>query len=145
MTANNPQPSNQHFWHSMPTTAAPEAIWKVWTDVENWGQWDSGLKSATLEGEFKLNAKGVITSLEGRKSKFTVVQYEPGKSYTIKTKLPLGGLYVKRYLSEKNGQTTFTHEVWFKGLTKGIFSKMFGGDFRQMLPGVLDNIKNMVE
>ncbi len=137
--------SNKHFRNSMSTTAAPDVIWQIWTDVPNWKNWDSGLKNAVLDGTLKKGAKGKIISLEGRKSKFKIVEFIPGKSYTFKTKLPLGSLYVKRYLSTSDGKTTFTHEVWFKGLTAGIFAKAFGKDFRQMLPDVMENIQQIAE
>jgi len=84
-------------------------------------------------------------SLEARKSKFKVVEFVKGKMYTYKTKLPLGSLYVKRYLTEENGQTKFTHEVWFQGLTGGLFAKAFGAKFRQMLPEVMEKIKEIAE
>jgi hypothetical protein len=56
----------------------------------------------------------------------------------------LGGLYVKRFLEVKNGRTYFTHEVWFSGLTGGIFANMFGEKFKTMLPEVMENIKKIV-
>ena len=145
LIAQNKAPTNKHFWHTIETTATPDKIWSVWIDVNNWKDWDTGLKDASIEGVFSLGAKGIIISLEGRKSKFKVVEYETGKSYTYKTKLPLGSLYVKRYLKTENGITTFTHEVWFKGLTSGIFAKAFGKKFRKMLPDVLANIKQIAE
>jgi Polyketide cyclase / dehydrase and lipid transport len=143
--AQDVQMSKKHFWHTTETTASPESIWAIWTDVANWYLWDKGLKNATLREPFQLNAKGSILSLEDRKSKFKVVAFEKGKSYTFKTNLPLGGLYVKRYLEVKNGRTVFTHEVWFSGLTGGIFANMFGEKFKAMLPEVMENIKKMAE
>ncbi len=143
--AQDKEPTNKHFWYSLETTASPETIWSIWTDVPNWKEWDAGLKDANLEGEFALKAKGKITSLEGRKSKFKVIEYVEGQSYTYKTSLPLGGLYVKRYLNTQNGKTTFTHEVWFQGLTGGLFAKAFGENFRNMLPDVLGKIKEIAE
>ena len=138
-------PSDQHFWHSQSTIASSAQIWSIWIDVANWKEWDTGLKDAHIAGKLELKAQGQIISLEGRKSKFTIVAFDEGKSYTLKTKLPLGSLYVKRYLDTKNGQITFTHEVWFKGLTRGIFSKAFGGKFRKMLPEILNNVKEIAE
>ena len=143
--AQDQEASNKHFWYSIETTASPEAIWSVWMDVSNWKDWDTGLKDASIEDEISLGAKGTIVSLEDRKSKFKVVEYIEGQSYTYKTKLPLGSLYVKRYLETNNGITQFTHEVWFKGVSSGIFAKAFGSKFRTMLPDVLSNIKNIVE
>lgn len=138
-------PTNKHFWYTLETQAAPERIWAVWTDVPNWKNWDIGLKDASKEGEFKSGSKGRIISLEGRTSKFKVVAFVEGKSYTYKTKLPLGSLHVRRYLKTDNGKTTFTHEVWFKGLTGGVFAKAFGAEFREMLPTVLSNVKDLAE
>lgn len=139
------EPSNKHFWYSMETTAAANSIWALWVDVPNWKNWDIGLKDASFSEQFKAGNQGIIVSLEGRKAKFKVVEYIEGESYTYKTKLPLGSLFVKRYLKTENNVTTFTHEVWFKGLTSGIFAKALGKDFRKMLPEVLLNIKNIVE
>jgi len=138
-------PSPRHFWHSIETSASPEHIWEIWTDVATWKDWDSGLQDAEMEDAFALNSKGVILSLDGRKARFKVVAYQPGQSYTYKTRLPLGGLYVKRTLSERNGQTVFTHEVWFSGLTKGIFAKALGADFMQKLPGAMQALQTIAE
>lgn len=137
--------SNKHFSNTEKTTAPPETIWKIWTDVSNWKDWDTGLKDASVKAGFELNARGEIISLEGRRSKFTVVAFETNKSYTFKTKLPLGALFIKRTLEIKNGTTYFTHEVWFKGLSSGIFAKKLGPKFRKMLPLVMENIKTIAE
>lgn len=138
-------PTNKHFWHTTNTSAAPSVVWSIWTDVENWKNWDTGLKDARLSGTFELDASGHIVSLEGRKAKFKIVAFEEGQSYTYKTKLPLGSLYVKRSLETTDIQTTFIHEVWFAGLTKGLFARAFGEKFRKMLPGVMHNIKQIAE
>ena len=140
ITAQEKAQSNRHFWHSITTEASPEAIWSVWTDVPHWKDWDSGLQDASLAGDFAQGAKGKIISLEGRSSKFKLVAVEQGKSYTMKTKLPLGALYVKRSMETTGTTTRFTHEVWFKGLTAGLFARAFGADFRAMLPGVVRNV-----
>ena len=139
------QPSNKHFWHTDTTTATSDRVWNLWTQVETWQHWDSGLKDAYMTDPFSLHKKGTIISLEGRKSKFKVTEIEEGVSYIIKTSLPLGGLYIKRHLRKEGDRTIFTHEVWFKGLTKGLFAKAFGPKFRELLPGVLNNIKRLAE
>ena len=82
VTAQN-TPSNQHFWYSLETEASPEQIWAIWTDVPNWKTWDEGLTDASIDGDFQLHAQGVITSLEGRRSKFTVTEFHEGSSYTL--------------------------------------------------------------
>lgn len=143
--AQHTRQSDRHFSHTETTKAPSSQVWGVWVDVPHWKTWDSGLKDASIKESFALGAKGTIISLEDRKSSFIITEYEEGKSYVMKTKLPLGSLYVKRYLTVEGQVTTFTHEVWFKGVTGGLFAKAFGREFRKMLPGVLKNIKDIVE
>lgn len=141
----NAQNSNTHFQHTIETTASPESIWKIWTDVPNWQQWDSGLKSAILNGNFEVGTKGKLIPDKGPKAKFRITEMEAGKSYTFKTSIPFGGLFVKRTLETKNGKTYFTHEVWFTGLLKGFFGKQLGSNYKNMLPEVMETIKTMAE
>jgi hypothetical protein len=143
--AQTPEQTNKHFWHRVETSAPPQKIWQIWTDVKNWNQWDTGLKQAEIKEHFALNSSGIVTSLENRQSKFTIVTYEEGKSYTFRTKLPLGSLYVRRFLETIDGKTYFTHEVWFSGMTGGIFAKQFGRKFREMLPSVMESIKEIAQ
>jgi hypothetical protein len=136
--------TNKHFWHTE-TTTVPLEVYRLWTDVSTWKDWDSGLKDATISGPFELGSIGEIISLEGRKSEFAVVEYIQDTSYTIRTKLPLGSLYVKRLLSIQDEKVSLTHEVWFSGLTGGLFAKMFGPEFRKMLPEVVQEVKRLAE
>lgn len=139
------QQSNTHFSHSLETTASPERIWQVWTDVPNWKSWDKGLKAAELTGPFAAGTTGKLIPDKGPSSRFTLTEVMVGQSYTFRTRLPLGSLYVKRVLSQQNGRTVFTHEVWFKGLTKGIFGRALGKNYRQILPDVMTRIKTLAE
>src|SRR6266496_4544840 len=38
--------------HSTETTAAPEAVWRVWSDVGRWPEWNADLERAELSGPF---------------------------------------------------------------------------------------------
>lgn len=135
--------SNSHFSESLTTSASPEVIWEIWTTVDQWKAWDTGLKDASMETAFALGAKGSILSLEDRTSRFEVTEFEEGVSYTIKTKLPLGGLHVRRFLEPTGDSTRITHEVWFTGLTGKLFARMFGPKFREMLPEVVRNVERL--
>ncbi len=138
--------SNRHFWYSLTTAAKPQAVWQIWTDVSNWQQWDIGLQEAEIEGAFTEGTKGRVLSLEGRWSKFRIVECQPSKSYTLRMRLPLGSLWLKRYLSDEGeGEIRITHEVWFQGLSKGIFARIFGERFRSMLPEVVKKVKYIAE
>jgi hypothetical protein len=38
--------------HSIETSAAPEAIWRLWADVPRWPEWNADLGRADLSGPF---------------------------------------------------------------------------------------------
>lgn len=140
-TATLAQQSNTRFRHTVETLASPEAVWRVWTDVPNWKTWDTSLKSAELNGPFATGTQGRLIPDKGPKSKFTLTEVIPLQSYTFKTKLPFGALYVKRTLSTQDEKPAFTHEVWFTGLTKGIFGRALGRNYRAILPDVMNKIE----
>lgn len=141
----NAEKANYHFSHTDSTSASSDKIWQVWTDVPNWKRWDRGLKEAVLEGEFIVGTKGKLVPDRGPKSKFVISELDPNKSYTFKAKIPLGWLVIKRTLEAKAGQTFFTHEVEFTGILKKFLGNKIGKDYREMLPGVLTEIKLIAE
>ena len=137
--------TDTHFHCTLATTAAPARIWAIWTDVAGWPRWDAGLRQAELRGLFVAGSTGQLVPDKGPKSSFRLTAVEPGQSYTFRTRLPLGALHVKRTLDQRNGQTVFTHEVWFTGLSKGLFGRVLGRKYRALLPQVLASIKAQAE
>ena len=137
--------TNTHFRWTVETSATPESIWRIWTDVPNWPTWDTGLKAAELDGNFGLNAKGKLRPDQGPSSKFKISEFENGKMYVLKTAIPFGSLTVRRSLEVRSGRTFFTHEVRFTGLLKGVFGKKFGARYRILLPEAMEKIKALAE
>ncbi|WP_328484321.1 polyketide cyclase [Streptomyces sp. NBC_00377] len=48
------------YEHSLDTDAAPEAIWHLWADVENWGVWNADIASIRIDGPFQAGAEIVM-------------------------------------------------------------------------------------
>uniref|UniRef100_A0AAU2K0U8 Polyketide cyclase n=1 Tax=Streptomyces sp. NBC_00049 TaxID=2903617 RepID=A0AAU2K0U8_9ACTN len=48
------------YEHSIETGAGPEAIWRLWADVANWGTWNSGIEKIEIDGPF---AKGALITM----------------------------------------------------------------------------------
>ena len=133
------------FSHTLKTTASPERIWEVWTDVAHWSDWDTELKNAYLEVPFSLGAVGKLTPKTGRVSTFKVSQFNLGKSYTFTLKLPLCRLNIHRYLTDRSDGLYFTHEVSFQGILAFVFGLLLGRQFKAVLPSVMANVKQIAE
>ena len=139
------QQTNYHFSYSVSTHASPGQIWKIWTDVTNWQDWDKGLKSASLEGAFKEGAKGILIADNGRKARFFLEQIQPTQSYVMKTKIPFGWLIISRSMNVTGETTQFTHDVRFTGIFKKALGNKLGKRYRELLPEVMENIKAIAE
>ncbi|MEL6617152.1 MAG: SRPBCC family protein, partial [Bacteroidota bacterium] len=97
-TASEPPPSvplaegtDRAFRHTVVTDVSPEAIWRLWTDPSTWPDWDTELKSASLDGPWVEGARGRLVPLSGPSSRFEVTAVEP-RATTFSTRLPLGAI-----------------------------------------------------
>lgn len=131
--------------HTVKTSASPQRIWEIWTDVKNWSDWDTELIDSYLESPFMLEAKGKLTPKKGGVTTFRISQLVPKKSYTFQCKLPLCNLNVSRTLDTQLDGTYFTHKVWFEGISAFVFSRILGKQFQTVLPSVMQNIKRIAE
>ena len=138
---------NSSFSHSLETTAAPENIWRLWTDVTTWSAWDGGLKSATLDDAFEMGAEGKIIPHRGSIVPFTVTGLAPETSSTFVTKLPFARLVIERSLMPlpDNNGTRFTHHVSFTGPLREIWGLVLGRGFRKELPLTMAKLAKLAE
>lgn len=81
----------------------------------------------------------------GPKLKFYISELIPNHSYTFNTVMPVGELVIKRSLTEVNNEIHFTDDIAFTGSLKYIFGFMLGGQFRKVLPEVMNNFKRISE
>ncbi len=137
--------SNHHFSFTIPVNATKASVWQTLIDVQNWHQWDTEIIETTLEGVFAEGAKGTMIPKTGPKLKFYISELIPHKSYTFNTIMPVGELVIKRSLIEKNNEIHFTDDIAFTGFLKYIFGFMLGGQFRKVLPEVMNNFKRIAE
>ena len=124
-------------------TSSPDEVWRLWTSPATWGDWDKGLKSASLDGPMQLGSKGTIVPLKGAATSFEVVEFKPPQSYVFETKLPMARLRVER--SFNVDRTAFTHSVSFTGASAAVFARMFGPGFRKALPPTMQLLNQLAQ
>ena len=49
--------------HSIETSAAPEAIWRLWADVAGWAEWNGDVERIELHGPFVAGSRIVMTPI----------------------------------------------------------------------------------
>ena len=137
--------SNHHFSFTISVNTTKAKVWQTLIDVQNWHEWDTELIEANLEGIFEKGAKGTMIPKTGPKLKFYISELIPNQSYTFNTIMPVGELVIKRSLTETNNEVHFTDDIAFTGFLKYVFGIMLGGQFRKVLPEVMNNFKRIAE
>lgn len=126
---------------SVITTASPEAVWKVWADVNNWSSWDPDVKSCEMKEEFKKGAKAILKPTSGPSVNIEIVECIALKSFVSISYLPLWTtLIFEHKMKQVEGGLKITHRVELQGCAAPLFNYFLGGSIQKGLPGALNNL-----
>ena len=70
--------------------AEPDAVWKMWTDVARWPEWDVSKELARLDGPFEPGARGWAKQRGNLGGSFTITSVDAGRGWVSECPLPLG-------------------------------------------------------
>ena len=116
------------------TGVSREAIWRVWSDIDHWHEWNPGIKQTTLKGNFAVGSVFTLQPLKGPKVEIALIEIEEGISFTDCTTFPGAKMHGShKIISEKDGGlrlvttiqvTGFLGFLWRKIVAQGIVDKM---------------------
>ena len=81
-------------------SAEPDAVWKVWTDVAGWPDWDVSKEIAQLDGPFGPGAHGWAKQRGNLGGSFTITAVEPGRRWVSECPVPLGSVTFEHLLEQ---------------------------------------------
>ncbi|HYZ57167.1 MAG TPA: SRPBCC family protein, partial [Streptosporangiaceae bacterium] len=70
------------YEHSVETTAAPEVVWRHWSDMAAWPQWNSGIEKITIDGPFAAGTTFTMTPPGDEPIQMCLTEIVPGKLFT---------------------------------------------------------------
>ena len=70
--------------------ADPDTVWKVWTAVARWPEWDVSKEIAQLDGPFEPGACGWAKQRGNLGGSFTITTVEAGRRWVTECPMPLG-------------------------------------------------------
>lgn len=121
--------------HSEDTVAEPEAVWRVWTDVEGWSSWNPGIAWARLEGPFQAGTVGRTKPAKGPEGTFTVANVEPGTSFVNEAKMAGARLrFLHRVERLGDGRSRVTMGASMAGPLASLYGMMFGRNIKAYMP-----------
>jgi hypothetical protein len=117
--------------------AEPDAVWQTVSDVPAWATWDPHVLQSGFEGPFEPGSGGWTISriVSGRRGYFTLVETEPGTSYTTQSPMPGGKmLIINTYRAQGPGKVALHRRVEVHGpfvpLFRLVWAKAFRSDTR---------------
>lgn len=110
-----------------------DKVWKVWSDVNRWPEWQDDIESAKLEGEFKVGNIFMMRPKGGPNVKIAIQRAEKNVNFTDITKFPLAQMTGSHDLlvhgDELELRTTMTVTglltfLWVKIVAQGVVDKL---------------------
>jgi hypothetical protein len=70
--------------------ADPDTVWKIWTDVVRWPEWDVSKEIAQLDGPFEPGTRGWAKQRGNLGGSFTITEVDIGRRWVSECPMPLG-------------------------------------------------------
>jgi hypothetical protein len=131
--------------HRIAILASPERIFRIYEDVQNWHTWDPDTKQAFLDGPFSVGSRGRISPPKGMAVPMLLTQVEPGKCFTVESKIPLFSMLFEHELVPVEGATEAIHRVTFSGFLSFVLGPLLSKQLNAGLPVTLRNLKALAE
>jgi uncharacterized protein YndB with AHSA1/START domain len=138
-------PSAMQVEHRITVAAPPDAIFRIYADVEQWPSWDPDTKQASLQGPFQVGSRGRLTPTKGSTVPMLLTEVVPGRCFTVESKIPLFRMVFEHELMPVAGATEVVHRVTFSGLLSFILGPMLTKQLNVGLPITLRKLKALAE
>ena len=95
--------------------ADPDAVWKAWTDVARWPEWDVSKEIAQLDGPFEPGTRGWARQRGHLGGSFTITAVDAGRSWVSECPMPLGKVILHRLEPVAGGYVRVVKRVEVEG------------------------------
>jgi hypothetical protein len=130
------------YEHSVETDAAPEAIWPILTDLENWPTWNPDIERIELDGPFRLGAEMQLTPVGQDTVGLRVVELDDGVMFADEAEIP-GAAAVRTYHrldTADSGRTRLTFRMEIAGPAADQIGPELGPMITANYPVVMANL-----
>lgn len=116
----------REYGTSVETSATPDQVWKVWSDMSTWGSWNPNVSSMSWNGGFVSGSTGVMNTRAGQHHQMQLVDVVPGRSFALLTTVVPGTKFRFncRILSGSAGSKTRVEQTIEVG---GLLGPVMGG------------------
>ena len=132
---------------TLDANASPERVWRIWSDVGTWPEWNPDVLSVAIEGPFVAGARGKMTTKAGGTHDITLQAVQPGRSFQLETSpIPLGRFHFEcEVLPAGEGASTISQRITIRGPLGPLYSAMMGPRIAQGFEPILGGLKAAAE
>lgn len=139
-------PALPEYEHSAETTAAPDDVWRLWSDVAAWPQWNDGIQKAELDGPFAAGTTFTMTPPGDEPIRMRLTEIVPGALFTDEMD---GGDFIVRTVHRlepaADGRTRIVYRTEISGPAAGQVGPQLGPAITADFPDVLAALVKLAE
>ena len=131
---------------SVETTAPPDKVWKIWSDMSTWGDWNPNVSTMEWEGGFASGTTGIMNTRAGQHHKMKLVDVVPGRSFALETSVVPGTTFRFNCRIELvAGKARVSQTVEVKGPLGPVLGRMLGPQVSKEFGTLLSNLARRAE
>src|ERR1700730_13462975 len=81
------------YGSSVETSASREQVWKVWSDMSTWGEWNPNVSTMEWTGGFVQGSEGIMNTRAGQHHKMKLAEVQPGRFFALETRVVPGTMF----------------------------------------------------
>jgi hypothetical protein len=131
---------------SLETAASPERVWKIWSDMSTWGDWNPNVSTMDWHGGFVSGTDGVMNTRAGQHHKMKLLDVQPARFFALETSVVPGTTFrFNCRVEPAGGKTKISQTVEVKGPLGPILQGMLGPQVSKEFGTLLANLANRAE
>ena len=132
---------------SVETMASADRVWKIWSDMSTWGDWNPNVSTMEWQGGFAQGTEGVMNTRAGQHHKMKLAEVQPGRFFALETRVVPGTMFRFncRVDPAAGGGTRLSQMVEVKGPLGPILQGMMGPQVSKEFPTLLANLARKAE
>jgi uncharacterized protein YndB with AHSA1/START domain len=134
------------YEHRVQTTARPDAIWRHWSDIKTWPEWNAGVERIDIDGPFQVGTMFTMTPPGEEPVRMRLTEVVPNESFTDEAD---GGDFVvttfHRLAPNADGTTTVTYRTEISGPAADTVGPEIGPEITADFPDVLAALVHRAE
>jgi uncharacterized protein YndB with AHSA1/START domain len=136
----------REYGTSVETAAAPDKVWRIWSDMSTWGEWNPSVSTMEWQGGFASGTTGVMNTRSGQHHKMQLVEVVPGRSFGLETAVVPGTRFrFNCRIEPVGGKTKLSQTVEVLGLLGPIMGGMLGPQVAKDFGTLLGNLARKAE